>query len=107
MCGYCAGTTLGIPPNVCSNHLTTLTADMLTSELSLFHIFRYSCVYLIAILIFLFQVYGYTPLHMACLYDQTRVVAEILKKLKNEPNAVNTKDNVSTIIIVCMQNVHV
>lgn len=52
---------------------------------------------------FLFQLYGYTPLHMACLYDQTRVVAELLKKLKTELNAVNAKDNVSTTIILCAQ----
>ena len=36
---------------------------------------------------------------MACLYDQTRVVAELLKKLKTELNAVNAKDNVSIIIL--------
>lgn len=44
---------------------------------------------------FLLQLYGYTPLHMACLYDQTRVVVELLKKFKSESSAVNVKDKVS------------
>ena len=32
---------------------------------------------------------------MACLYDQTRVVVELLKKFKSESSAVNVKDKVS------------
>ena len=55
---------------------------------------------------FLFQLYGYTPLHLACLYDQTRVVAELLKKFKTEQNAVNAKDKVS-MNTVSMNQIHV
>ena len=43
---------------------------------------------------------------MACLYDQARVVSELLKKLKSEPNAVNIQDNVS-IILDILYNVNV
>ena len=46
------------------------------------------------------QLYGYTPLHMACLYDQARVVAELLKKLKSEQDAVNIKDKVGNVLIL-------
>lgn len=40
------------------------------------------------------QFYGYTPLHVACLYEQQRVVSELLKKLRSDPKGVNIQDKV-------------
>ena len=42
------------------------------------------------------QIYGYTPLHVACLYDQQRVVLELLKTLGSNPGGVNIQDKVNT-----------
>ena len=41
------------------------------------------------------QLYGHTPLHVACLYDQQKVVLELLKKMESSPKLVNQPDNVS------------
>ncbi len=40
------------------------------------------------------QLYGYTPLHVACLYECQRIVQELLKGKLSKPDFVNMKDKV-------------
>lgn len=50
------------------------------------------------------QIYMHTPLHMACLYNQSRVVAELLKKLSSVEGSVCLPDKVHTCVHIMRAN---
>lgn len=40
------------------------------------------------------QVYGHSPLHTACLYEQQQIMQELLKKVDPKSDFINQKDKV-------------
>jgi len=45
------------------------------------------------------ELYGYTPLHLACLYSHHRVVMELLRKLRSDSCAINTQDKLGWTVL--------
>ena len=56
---------------------------------------RFFPIHYLSLLLFSYQLYGYTALHVACFYDQQRVVVELLKKFS--ASGINIQDNVSVV----------
>ena len=40
------------------------------------------------------QIYGYTSLHIGCLFDQEKVVDELLRRAEDEDGSIDAQDNV-------------
>lgn len=51
--------------------------------------------FLFVIFLVSIQVYGHSPLHVACLYEQQRIVPELLRLTSSCPNFIDLKDNAS------------
>lgn len=48
------------------------------------------------------QIYGYTSLHIACLFDQQRVVGELLRRVGDGGSPINEQDNVSSMSLLLL-----